>query len=978
MSFNASAAEHSEEHSRERPVKHVEPHNRANNLKGKIKCSLWNVGSINNKVTEVMEYLIDHNADVGFTIETWLKSDKNKVTADIKSYGYTLKHNIRKDPEKDRGGGVGIIVRSTLSVTQLSSKSFTSFEHVAIKLNCTNKKKILLISIYRLLYVPVAVFLEEFPELLEIYTMMNEDFIIAGDINIHVETDESSSVKFHEIIDIFDLKQHVTGPTHIKGHTIDVIITRNDKSVTDVEIFQYNLSHHFLIDFYFKAELAESHTKTITYRNVKKVNNDKFCSDIKQGYAKLPCTTDMKEKILGYTDVMTNVMNKHAPEITKTIRLVPHAPWFDAEYASLRRQRRRAEKKFRKTGSEADEADYKHLRTQTSTLAQEKKKSYVTDKLASDTSSKNLYAIVDNLLDNDKEVLLPTSSSDITLANEFRTYFTEKVNKIRASIRQTSESQCSPSCSGISLLYEFIPATVEELKHIISAYKIKCSPEDPIPSFLLKENIDLFIPYWLDIVNLSLDVGSMDGLKSAVIIPLIKDLGSLVDKEIYKNYRPVSNLLFLGKLIERVVDIRLDNHMTVNKLHDNHQFGYKKYHSTETLLLKIVNNLLLSCDDNMPSVILLLDLSAAFDTVDHTKLLNILYHEIGLRGKAYTWCKSFLTNRTFRIKIGNSYSLVELLLFGVAQGSVLGPRFFNIYTRPLYRYLEPTKFDVDGFADDNQLVKRFLPAMQSYALGESIQSCLTSIFQWMNEYFLRLNPDKTKILVIAPPSVKKDILISGIFLNGTCIRFVDSAKDLGVIIDTELAFDNQINKIVKSCFMMIRKLSSIKQFLSMMQLKSLVFTNIFSQLDYCNLLYYGLNSSSLMKLQRVQNAAARLIRSKESISLNDVFTKCHWLRVRERILFKLLLTVHKCINNKAPDSVCALLEYGESDRTKKLQERKSKSKYGDRAFSHAGPKVWNHLPMNIRIQEDTEKFKKMIKTHLMLHGHQLIQNLNTH
>ena len=117
---------------------------------------------------------------------------------------------------------------------------------------------------------PVAVFLEEFPELLELYTILNEDFIIAGDINIHVETDESSTVKFQEIIDMFDLKQHVTGSTHIKGHTIDVIITRNDKSVTDVEIYQYNLSHHFLIDFVFSAELAECHTKTITYRNVKK------------------------------------------------------------------------------------------------------------------------------------------------------------------------------------------------------------------------------------------------------------------------------------------------------------------------------------------------------------------------------------------------------------------------------------------------------------------------------------------------------------------------------------------------------------------------------------------------------------------------------------------------------------------------------------------------------------------------------------
>ncbi len=295
------------------------------------------------------------------------------------------------------------------------------------------------------------------------------------------------------------------------------------------------------------------------------------------------------------------------------------------------------------------------------------------------------------------------------------------------------------------LIYQYFTSLHQQhLKHIISSYKLKCSPEDPIPAFLLKENVDFFIPFWLDIVNLSLEVGSMEGLKSAVIIPLIKDLSSLVDKEIFKNYRPVSNLLFLSKLIERVVDSRLDNHMSVNKLHDDHQFGYKKYHSTETLLLKIVNNLLLSCDNNMPSVVLLLDLSAAFDTVDHIKLLNILYSEIGLRGKAYNWCKSFLTDRTFRIKIGNSYSLVELLLYGVPQGSVLGPRFFNLYIRPLYKFLEPTKFDIDGFADDNQLVKRFLPAMQGHALGESIQCCLNSISKWMNEYFLRLNQDKKR------------------------------------------------------------------------------------------------------------------------------------------------------------------------------------------------------------------------------------------
>ena len=117
------------------------------------------------------------------------------------------------------------------------------------------------------------------------------------------------------------------------------------------------------------------------------------------------------------------------------------------------------------------------------------------------------------------------------------------------------------------------------------------------------------------------------------------------------------------------------------------------------------------------------------------------------------------------------------------------------------------------------------------------------------------------------------------------------------MLDTELTFDNQIRKIVKSCFIVIRKLASIKHFLSSSQLKSLVCTNIFSQLDYCNSLYYGLNLSSINKLQRVQNCAARLVRQK-NLPLDDVFVDCHWLKVRERILFKLLLIVHKCIHKR--------------------------------------------------------------------------------
>lgn len=472
-----------------------------------------------------MEYLTDHNADIAFITETWLKSDKNSVTADIKNYGYELKHNIRKDREKEGGGGVGILVKASLVPTQMSSKHFESFEHVLIKLPCSNNKNILLISIYKLQNVPISVFHEEFTELLEIYTVLNNDFIIAGDINIHVETDESSSKIFHEIIDMFNLKQHVTGPTRIKGHTIDVIITRNDKSaVESVVINKYTLSHHFLIDWVYNAEVHEVITKTITYRNVTKVNNDKFCEDIITKYSKNPDINTMKGKMENYNSVMTTVMNIHAPEKTKTIKIVPRVPWFDSEYALLRRQRRKAEKKYTKSGTQEDHDSYTTIRKQTTALSKSKKKSYVTMKLASDKSSKNLYKIVNNILDNNQEVLLPSSSSDVTLANDFRKYFSEKVNKIRESITTsdiTNEHNHLPSTNA-SLLYHFEPVSIEELKSIATSFKIKCSSEDPIPAHLLKENIDTFIPYWLDIVNMSLELGSMDCLKSAVILPLIK------------------------------------------------------------------------------------------------------------------------------------------------------------------------------------------------------------------------------------------------------------------------------------------------------------------------------------------------------------------------------------------------------------------------------------------------------------------------
>ena len=128
-------------------------------------------------------------------------------------------------------------------------------------------------------------------------------------------------------------------------------------------------------------------------------------------------------------------------------------------------------------------------------------------------------------------------------------------------------------------------------------------------------------------------------------------LDEMIGKDNKKNYRPVSNLLFIGKLVERVVSIRLKKHMDDNNLNITSQYGYKKGHSTETLLLNVVNDLLTACDEQRATIVMLLDLSAAFDTVDQDKLLTILHDEVGINGIALKWFVSFLKGRSQKVKI---------------------------------------------------------------------------------------------------------------------------------------------------------------------------------------------------------------------------------------------------------------------------------------------------------------------------------------
>ena len=909
-----------------------------------------------------MEHLKDEEPDIVFVQETWLKSKKNRVTSLVKDYGYKLVHRIRKNREKEIGGGVGILIKLGMKFKPMKQKEFSSFEHITVQISVTNQKKILAVSIYRVLFISVNIFLEEFVTFLEMMVTMKEELIITGDINIHMDESSTHANKFRGILETFNMKQHVKFSTHKEGHTLDVIITHKESElVQNIFSNEYDVSHHYLINFTVTMETEFKFEKEIKFRKLRDINRETFCRDIENRFI----VNDLNDKSFGeiimtYNDTMMDIIDEHAPIIKKRIKVVPEAPWFDGEYANKRKQRRRAEKVYRRTGLQADKNIYINLRKEALILAHQKKCDYYSRKLI---GNKNLFNGLNRLIDNQKETILPDAVSNKVLADSFLDYFSDKINKIRSTfIKDSNYVIDMPPAQ--NFLFEFNRTNEVEVRHLVSSYGAKCAPDDPMPSNVLISYCEVFIPIWTKLINLSFETGSMECLKSAIVTPLLKELDDIIDIDTKKNYRPVSNLQFLSKLIERVVKLRLNQHMTENNLHSDFEHGYKKDNSTETLLLKVVNDLLIACDNHHPTVVLLLDLSAAFDTVDQNILIRILEEEIGIKGKALDWFKSFLTGRTQKVKIGESYSKEGNLDFGMGQGTILSPDLFNIYIRSIRKIVERIKFLIFGFADDHQLLKKFLPSNQRFALDDDLSECFKEISKWMNYFFLRLNCLKTKILVFKPPSIRNELIIEGTFIENECIRFVHSCKNLGVILDDELTFEEQVTKVVQTCFLIIKKIAKVKEFLTVEQLRTVVSAHILSRLDYCNSLYCGINSGFLDKLQYVQNSASRLIYGSTALTTEERIRKCHWLKINERVTYKIDLTVHKCLYGNAPKCLSELLSYTSSERTRKLIEYKCNGRFGNRAFIRMGPKMWNVLPKQIRTEENVDVFKKKLKTYL--------------
>ena len=943
-----------------------------------MRVATLNARSVKNKVVSICNFLSENKIVACGLTETWLTDKEQIVEREFKELGFYILHNPRK---KKKGGGVGFLYKSELIAKKCKSKKTKSFELLEVTLK-GSKKMFMFSTIYRTGSLNISE-RDEFLEEMEIYISMlskrKEFVIIWGDFNIHVEKKhEKLAVNFLELMETHGFKQLVQTPTHIAGGILDLIFVNDKTDSCKVDVFNersgLQLSDHFTVQLSLPDEPVSQNTKiNYTFRSTSHINIPSFSTDLHHELLKLK-STDLNSKVNHFMNSISATVNKHAP-IQHRSKLQMPKIFRHKSIAIAKQNKRKAERRFRKTMDDGD----RHVLNQASRnlvkVVKKTRNEFYQEKLnTAKGDSKGTWKVINHLLNKNKEKLLPDYCSKLQLADDFEFYFKNKIDKLSKEIKSNGNysnynSTIVPKkVDAESITFsKFELVSSEELKVVFKSIKNKYSSVDDTPTILFQPILNSSLKFILEIVNQSLKEGIFpQALKTSHVLPIAKKGAS--DYNLLSVYRPVSNIPFMSKVIEKCGLTQLYHHLQSFNLLISKQSAYRANHSCETALLKVYDDILTTLDTDTSIILVLLDFSSAFDTIDHDLMLIKLKNDFGMQDTAINWFKSYLNNRCFRVKIDDFLSKGESVMFGIPQGSILGPVLFTLYTQEVGKIIESHGLKFHMFADDIQIYHHYSGSMSQLS---TIKACLHDVKCWAKMNHLKLNDNKTKFINVALKSFKHDLVNIQLFNETIPVEL--QAKSLGFIFDKRLSLCDQITSVRKVGYYMLGNLWRVSSSLNIPLKTQLVHSCVLAHIDYCNSLYYGLPNNQIKRLQLLMNAAVRFIHNirNTNTSITPFLKKSHLLPVHLRIRFKICVTVFKCLNGTAPDYLSNLITKKVSLQSLRVHEDKTllhqpsfESSHRNRRFSITGPKLWNELPKSLRTITSIMEFKSKLKTFL--------------
>ena len=935
------------------------------------------------KTQEIQDVIFREKLDIFAMNETNLNPTIDKGTLNI-PLNYEFERCDR--PDNSSRGGCGVFISDRIKYRlfpingNIVHTDMKKIEAVWIELTEHN---ILLCFFYRSQkFTPVDTFLDYMTECM--VKLSGRKVIWVGDVNI--DQRKISDLVYRKLditMKIFGMVQVVTDVTRrsyrqnlYTESTIDVVMTNCYSDFTDCKVLNDRIGDHEALKFEmnFKVLKADKFKKVAirdhSQKNIELLN---YCLAAASEYSPIIDCDNIDAATEAFNNYISEAYEKFCP--VKIIKCHSHYLFKPSDELlrniALKKRLFRKFKKVKKKYPQSDKCkklweEYKIFKNKSVTkISKRDRKKNIVNDLKAKSEKNDLKGIW--------KTIKIASNLPVNNSKNFKDELDEEeVNKFFTSVGPNMQAEFPsstvddefldhmPSNNNFEGCNTFNNVSEESILEYIHSLANDKSINDKIPMKIYKLILPSIIKPITHIINKSLSSGTMPTLcKKAQVTPIYKGEGDKLDPG---NYRPISILPLLGKCIEYFVNLQLTEYINKNNILSDRQFGFRKDNSTTYLMLDLFDNIYSSKEKGKRPAIIFLDIKKAFDSVNHDILLKKLRH-YGINGNVYKWFQSYLSNRYQSTKLGKRISIALLILWGVPQGSILGPILFSIFINDIVSVCKNSLPFL--FADDGAL---FLDNVDRNTYS-NMKSELKIILNWLKLNKLCLNSDKTKFMVFDTDSRLDKVDVVGenfvsLTINEEKVR---TKKYLGLILDHQLKFFDHIDFIKKKIAKRIGAMYKSKNLLPLKFRKMFANSLVLPYFDYLDIIWNKTAKTKLIELDVMYKKVAKIALDYDILeSSKKVYQDMNWLPLHLRRQVHMTTYMYKIIHGLSPPQLRDRFVYisgGSRDGDNcNLYTKKSRT---HKHFFYLGAKCWNILPQSLRQADSAKKFGFKLRNQLL-------------
>lgn len=916
------------------------------------------------EITMELKYVIrKKNPDICLLNETHVTNECDINDLSIQNY-----QSIHCLSHSKHTGGVSVLVKKNIKYTNVSACQQQIAWYLSIELN-----------IYKTPTVIAGVYLSSknehknsvissFVEWLESIPS-GKNIIICGDFNIDMLSNNVFSRRLQNICDDNGLTQLTKKATRIAINSatmIDLCLTNVHKSKISCNVVDdEQISDHSMLDIYIKGKYESQTTKKRVVNVWRNYDYEKLCQNL---LSKLISWESVQLKqVNDKTDWLLNVISESTAEFKHTKEIKVTDDFFDSELEQMRREKNRLYKVAEISPNVFREQNWLKYRE----YKNEYKKVIATKKYESNQKKldkangdmKQTWKVVNSILNKEHSEILYIKEnenvyeSDNVIVEKFNEYFVDSIVQLNQNIPQIEyEHSTLPAAPSV---FKFHGISIAEIKHCLRQMKNN-TDEYFVNARVLLDSMDVIGNQLADIINDCFSSGVFpNALKKSTVTPIQKKSGTVLINE----HRPINMLPVVERVLEKLTYSQLIEYVNKNNLIADHQSGFRANHSCESAINDVLFEWKQAMNESKLIIAVFLDFQRAFETIEPKILLEKLVR-FGIKETELKYFESYLSNRRQVVKLGEFISREINNQLGVPQGSVLGPLLFILYINDLGDCLKNCKIKM--FADDT-LIYIIADCLETASM--LINDDLSRLFNKLCQNKLKLNVDKTKVMIISNKKIDRNNV--NIFINGSRLEIENEIKYLGIIIDDKLRFDKNNDYLCKKIGKKVNVLSRLRHELSTGQITMLYKTLIQPHFTYCSSILFLSTKNDLDRLQSLQNKCMKnILRVSKYTSTNLLNETLQILSVRQMIIYRTMIFIFKIINGNAPIYLTNKIKYRNEIHNRHIRNSNylepvnATKACSQNSLFFKGIRMFNELPREIREEPNPASFERKLKSYV--------------